>query len=66
MFFDSESDIGDGSGLIDMKKVKKIEFSQSLKKDKDNDSLPFTHSEIDRVVFQGTLKDKDFNIDAAK
>ena len=32
------------------KKVKKIEFSQSFKKDKTEKSLPFTHYKIDQMV----------------
>lgn len=31
------------SGALDAKKIKKIEFSQSIKKEKTENSLPFTH-----------------------
>lgn len=37
--------------IVDPKKIKKIEFSQSFKKDKTQKSLPFTHDKIDKLVF---------------
>ena len=49
-----------------MKKVKKIEFSQSIHKEKTEKGLPFTHTQIDKVVFQGSMKDKEFDINEAK
>jgi len=64
MFFNVK-DLNESSDL-DPKKIKKIEFSQSIKKDKFEKSLPFTHDKIDKVVFQGTSKNKEFSIDEAK
>lgn len=51
MFFNVKDLNGSDSDLLDDKKVKKIEFSQSFKKDKLDKSLPFTHDKIDRLVF---------------
>ena len=56
---DSETD------KIDLAKVKKIEFSQSFKKEKLEEPLPFTHANLDKLVFQGSLKNKDFKIEDA-
>jgi len=64
MFFNVK-DLNDSSSL-DPKKIKKIEFSQSIKKEKYEKSLPFTHDKIDKVVFQGSAKYKEFSIDEAK
>ncbi len=36
---------------IDPAKIKKIEFSQSFKKDKTEKDLPFTHNKLDKIVF---------------
>eukprot|EP00347_Sterkiella_histriomuscorum_P013882 403363003 len=55
-----------GSDNLDDKKIKKIEFSQSFKNEKLDKSLPFTHDKIDRIVFQDSMKNKEFNIDDAK
>lgn len=57
---------GEDSNQFDAKKIKKIEFSQSINHEKTEKSLPFTHDKIDKVVFEGSLKDKEFNIYEAK
>jgi hypothetical protein len=52
MFFDMKDFNGESSDIdFNPEKVKKIEFSQSLKKDKLDKSLPFTHAQIDKLVF---------------
>jgi hypothetical protein len=47
---------------FDAKKIKKIEFSQSFKKEKLDKSLPFTHSAIDKLVFK---QDQSFKLEEA-
>mmetsp|Transcript_27211 Transcript_27211/g.26256 ORF Transcript_27211/g.26256 Transcript_27211/m.26256 type:complete len:83 (-) Transcript_27211:1190-1438(-) len=54
-------------GLDDSKKkAKKIEFSQSIKPLMEEKSLPFTHDKIDELVFNGSMKNRDFDINQAK
>lgn len=50
---------------FDSKKVKKIEFSQSFKKDKLEKDLPFTHSKLDQLIFKDAVKDS-FKLEEAQ
>jgi hypothetical protein len=64
-FFEQRASLDFEGSNINMHKVKKIEFSQSFKKDRTEESLPFTHENLDRAVL-GTLNDKEFSINEAK
>jgi len=77
MFMDPNWDKMHGNLLemskIDMGKVKKIEFSQSIKKGLDDTDepaekvLPFTHKGIDKLVFSDTKGvQKPFDLDDAR
>ncbi|TNV86900.1 hypothetical protein FGO68_gene2503 [Halteria grandinella] len=52
------------------KKIKKIEFSQSIKKAGEprraGQELVFTHQKLDALVLEGSLKGTNFNLDKAK
>ena len=47
---DDESDTSRASSY-DEKKVKKIEFSDTIKHNGDEKDMPFTYSEVDKLVF---------------
>ena len=49
--FINMKDLEESDQAIDPKKIKKIEFSQSFKKEKTQKGLPFTLDKIDKLVF---------------
>ena len=48
------------------KRIKKIEFSQSIKRGNLQKSLPFTHTKLDQIALEPSLQGSDFDIAQAK